>query len=164
MRKYIQKASFLSISIAAAAIVAGCASGFNTATYSSPQQWVEASKKESHLPLAAKADEWSEKKVMATKNGGSLGIRSQFVKQHGTTCHYNVEFSNEGQTEIRGTAGLSRDWKREVYSHNSGRLNLKPGQKTAYNDLEARECPLQWGTTKDMAVCASCLTTILLAE
>ncbi|MBX2993364.1 MAG: hypothetical protein KF681_01020 [Bdellovibrionaceae bacterium] len=43
---------------------------------------------------------------MATKNGGFLGVRSQFVKQHGTTCHYDVEFSNEGQTDIRGTAGL----------------------------------------------------------
>lgn len=157
-------ASSFGILIAAVSVIAGCASGYTTATYSSPQEWVDASKKESHLPLAAKADEWSEKKVMTTKSGGMLGVRSQFVKQHGTTCHYNVEFSNDGKVDIRGTAGLSRDWKREVYSHNSGRLNLKPGEKVAYNDLEARECPLQWGTTKEMGVCASCLTTILLAE
>ena len=144
--------------------VAGCVSGFKTATYNSPQEWVEASKKESHLPLGSKAEEWSERKIMNTKTGGALGVRSQFVKQHGTTCHYNVEFSNEGQTEIHGTAGLSREWKREVYGHNSGKLKLKPGQKVVYNDLEARECPLQWGTTTEMATCASCLTTILLAE
>ena len=144
--------------------IIGCASGYKDGTFNSPQEWVENSKKESHLPLATKAGDWSEKKVMTTKNGGSLGVRSQFVKQHGTTCHYNVEFTNEGKTEIRGTAGLSRDWKREVYSHNSGRVNLQPGQKVAYNDLEARECPLKWGTSTEMATCASCLTTILLAE
>ena len=163
MLKHFGIASTLGI-LAAASLVTGCASGYKDATYSSPQEWVDASKKESLLPLGSKAGEWSEKKVMTTKSGGTLGIRSQFVKQHGTTCHYNLEFSNEGQVEIRGTAGLSREWKREVYSHNSGRVNLKPGQKVAYNDLEARECPLKWGTSTDMATCASCLTTILLAE
>lgn len=156
--------TFLAIMITTATVLTGCASGYQSATYNSPQEWVEASKKESLLPLGSKAEEWSEKKIMATKNGGSLGVRSQFVKQHGTTCHYNVEFSNEGKTEIRGTAGLSRDWKREVYSHNSGRVNLQPGQKVAYDDLEARECPLKWGTSTEMDTCASCLTTILLAE
>lgn len=160
----MKQANRVLLAIVATSMIAGCASGYKTATYSSPQEWVEASKKESHLPLGSKAGEWSEKKVMATKNGGSLGVRSQFVKQHGTTCHYNVEFSNEGQTDIRGTAGLSRDWKREVYSHNSGKLNLKPGQKVAYDDLEARECPLKWGTSTEMDTCATCLTTILLAE
>lgn len=164
MTRHLNTKSLLGLLIAAASVFTGCGTGYKTAAYNSPQEWVDASKKESHLPLAAKADEWSDKKVMNTQKGGVLGIRSQFVKQHGTTCHYNVEFSNEGTVEIRGTAGLSRDWKREVYSHNSGRLNLKPGEKVSYNDLEARECPLQWGTTKEMAVCASCLTTILLAE
>lgn len=164
MKKMFSIAAFSLTFSAALLTLIGCASGYKTATYASPQEWVAASMKESHLPLAAKAGDWSDKKVMATKSGGTLAVRSQFVKQHGTTCHYNVEFTNEGQTEIRGTAGLSRDWKREVYGHNSGRLNLKPGQKVTYNDLEARECPLKWGTSTEMDICASCLTTILLAE
>ena len=166
MIRQLAIASALALSFATATAITGCAGmgGYKTATYNSPEEWVAASMKESHLPLATKAGDWSEKKVMATPKGGSIGVRSQFVKQHGTTCHYNVEFTNEGKEYMNATAGLSRDWKREVYGHNSGRLKLEPGKKVTYNDLEARECPLKWGTSTDMATCATCLTTILLVE
>lgn len=151
------------LTLGSALVLVACATG-PAITYNSPQDWVNQSKQGTQLPLGTKAGEWSEPKTFTTKSGGNLTVRSEFVKQHGTTCHYNVEFSNTGKTKIIGTAGLSKDDKLNVYSHNSGRVNLEPGKKVAYDDLEARECPLKWGESTEMDTCASCMTTLLLAE
>lgn len=137
--------------------ILGCAS--NSKKYASPNEWVEQSKANIQLPLAANADEWSEAKDFATATG-PVTVRSKFLKQQGTTCHFDVEFKNNGTQAVNETAGILASHQNTVYSHNNANVKLPPG-KGMVIELEGRECPLNWGTSKDLNTgCAACMLRV----
>jgi len=132
----------------------GCASSGGT-KYNSPSEWVQQSKTGPYLGLAEKADVWSDPKPFSARTG-QLTVQSKFVRQLGTTCEYHVQFNNVGSSKIDESVQLNGADK-AAFTSNDGltRVQLNPGASVAYG-MEMRECPLQWGESKDMAKCASC--------
>lgn len=156
---------FISVLAIACCLVLAASCG-STKKYASPSEWVkESMQSPNNLPLATKAEEWSEIKTFNLPNGGgTVEVSSQFIKQQATTCHYNVWFKNVGTNFVKATAGITTQERKNIYSHNSGYLGLEPGKEVTYKDLEARECPLRWGTNTEMDHCAACNAWIVFAQ
>jgi hypothetical protein len=143
--------------------------------WNTPEQWTAESAKGPYLPLATEADKWSQTK---TFNAGALqvGVQSQFIEQQGTTCTFNVKFINNGTQTVKQGVSLSRDTlgqyydrnqegssKEGVYSHRVTWMEVEPG-KAVWYEMEKRECPLKWGTTKEMVNCAACAPVLVFVK
>lgn len=135
-------------------LITGCAS--SAKKYGSSAEWVAESKTGQRLPLGNQAGEWSEAKRFQVAGGGIIEVKSEFVKHHGSTCHFNVSFTNVGTNAVDVVAGVTSPEKLNIYTHNSARLKLAPGKNSTYDDLEARECPIRFGSSKEMNACAAC--------
>ena len=143
----------------AALAVTGCATGelFNTS-----QEWVAHSRTGSYLILADKADALSEQRVYKTQMGQDLGVQSKFLFQKGTTCEYEVTFTNKSNAKLTERVTLGRDNTGGVYDHRLSYLDLAPGQSATYA-MEQRECEhINWGETKEMQKCGSCKPVLIL--
>lgn len=135
------------------ALLAGCAAA--ALKYSSSSQWVPGSFTAQYLPLADQADTWSNPKPFSAASG-NLTVQSRFNGQEGTTCKFTIQFNNVGTTALSEQVIVTRPGKAAVGSNDIPlQAKLKAGTSVAYN-TEVRECPLNWGETKDMAKCASC--------
>ena len=145
------------ISAASFVLTSGCATGPEV-TYKNPSEWVAQSKTGGLLPLGAAAGEWSEEKSFV-HSGTTLGVKSKFLKQHGTTCHYDVVVKNNGNQYISAQAGLTKVDNPNIYAATANRVKLKPGEAVTY-EYEARECGLRFGTNTEMNICAGCNTAI----
>ncbi len=92
---------------ASAAILTGCATSgelFNTS-----DEWIAHSKTGSYLILADKADVLSTERVYKTQMGQDLGVKSKFLFQKGTTCEYQVTFTNKTNAPLSERVTLGRD-------------------------------------------------------
>lgn len=117
--------------------------------------WVSRSSAGSYLPLAAKADIWSNPKPF-NRATGQMTVQSRFTRQKGTTCEFDVQFNNVGSKSIDEGIIVNRPGKAAVSAYDHViRIRLNPGASYAFG-TEVRECPLNWGETKDMTKCASC--------
>lgn len=164
----------LGLAVMITAAVTGCASmqkDMGYKQYASPDDWVAKTKEAHLLPLAKEADVWSETKTF-NMNGGPVGVQSKFLEQQGTTCTFEVKFINNGTTTLsQGVAlvsselGKNNDGKRpedqeKVYTHRVTDVTVNPG-KAVWYEMEKRECPLKWGTSKEMAKCAECAPALV---
>lgn len=137
----------------------GCASG---ELFKSSDEWVAHSRTGSYLILADQADKLSEQRVYKTQMGQDLGVQSKFKLQKGTTCEYEVTFTNKTAAKLTERVTLGRDNTGEVYDHRLSYLDLAPGQSATYN-MEQRECEhINWGETKEMLKCGSCKPVLIL--
>ena len=142
--------------------------------YTSPEDWATKTMSGPYLPLAKVADVWSETKTFNT-SGGPIGVQSNFIEQQGTTCTFQVKFTNNGTATVNQAVSLSRDnlgqgydrhtedGKEGVYSHRITNVSVAPG-KAVWYEMEKRECPLKWGTTKDMVNCAACSPALVFIK
>lgn len=117
--------------------------------------WVARSFTGNHLPLAAAAEVWSRPKPFKTRSG-QLTVQSRFMGQQGTTCRFEVQFNNVGSQPLDERLLIGRPDK-EAVGGNDFPLSarLAPGTHVAYA-TEVRQCPLNWGETKDMDKCVAC--------
>lgn len=139
--------------ISMAAFLTNCASA---GKYSSPQEWVAESKKGGNLILAEKADVWSEAKKYNPGAPNEIDVKTLFVKHFGTTCVYDVEYTNNGKSAFNENTTLVRPDQEGQYHHNTTRIKLNPGESVVVKAMEVRECGLHWGESKDPNICASC--------
>lgn len=142
--------------------------------YTSPDDWATKTKSGPYLPLAKQADVWSDMKTF-NMNGGQVGVQSKFIQQQGTTCTFEVKFTNNGTTTLAQGVSLSRhnigqgydrhteDGKEGIYAHRVTNVSVAPG-KAVWYEMEKRECPLKWGTTKDMVNCAACSPALVFIK
>lgn len=142
--------------------------------YTSPEDWSAKTMTGPFLPLAKQADVWSEMKTF-NMNGGQVGVQSKFIEQQGTTCTFEVKFTNNGTTTLSQGVSLSRDnlgqgydrhtvdGKEGVYAHSVTNVTVAPG-KAVWYEMEKRECPLKWGTSKEMAKCAECSPALVFIK
>lgn len=142
--------------------------------YTSPEDWATKTMSGPFLPLAKEADVWSEMKTFNSSNG-SIGVQSKFKEQQGTTCTFEVKFTNNGTQPFNQGVALSRDTlgqyydrhtedgKEGVYAHRMTNVSVAPG-KAVWYEMEKRECPLKWGTTKEMAKCAECSPALVFVK
>lgn len=159
------------------ALVAGCAGmqkDMGYKEFTGPDDWSAKSMEGPYLPLAKQADVWSSMKNF--KAGDlTVGVSSQFVEQQGTTCTFNVKFTNNGTQTINQRVSLSRDTlgkysdhnnvdgKEGVYAHRITNVEVNPG-KAVWYEMEKRECPLKWGTSKEMTDCAACAPVLVFVK
>lgn len=142
--------------------------------YTSPDDWAAKTMTGPYLPLAKEAGVWSETKKFAI-DGGEVGVQSKFVEQQGTTCTFEVKFINNGTTQIGQRVSLSRHnigqgydhhnegGKEGIYAHRMTPVSVEPG-KAVWYEMEKRECPLNWGTTKEMTKCAACSPALVFVK
>lgn len=157
------------IAITLVAWLAGCAGmqkDMGYKTYTSPEDWAAKTASGPFLPLAKEADVWSEMK-MFTAGNAQIGVQSKFLNQQGTTCTFEVKFTNNGTTDIsqgvalmsselgKDNAGKRPEDQEKVYAHRVTYVKVGAG-KAVWYEMEKRECPLKWGTSKEMAKCAEC--------
>lgn len=153
MKALIQ--ALLCVSLVTVAV--GCATGPEV-VYNHPSEWVAKSKTGELLPLAPAADQWSAPKRFQLK-ATTVEVTSKFLKQHGTTCHYDVDVKNVGSSYVSMKAGLTKEDSANIYDATANSLKLEPGKSTTY-EYEARECALKFGESKEMNLCAGCRTAI----
>lgn len=124
-----------------------------SADHSAP--WVARSFTGPYLPLAGVAEIWSNPKPFK-RPGGQTTVQSRFLFQKGTTCRFEVQFNNVGPNAVDETVMVGRPGKVawSQYDHPI-RIKLNPGASYAFG-TEVRECPLNWGETKEMGKCAAC--------
>lgn len=148
------KALSIAVVLSVIAAVSGCASSGGS-KYGSPSEWVQHSKTGPYLVLADKADVWSDPKPFGPI-AGQMTVQSKFVRHFGTTCEFHVQFNNVGSKPVDVYTKLDgADKVAAVSTDHLTRVKLNPGANVAYG-MEMRECPLQWGESKDMNKCASC--------
>lgn len=117
--------------------------------------WVARSFTGNLLPLASRAEVWSNPKLFKAA-AGDMTVQSRFMGQKGTTCRFEVQFNNVGPQALDRGIVLSRPGKAEVSRYDTVlRARLAPGASVAYG-TEVRECPLNWGETQDLSKCAAC--------
>lgn len=141
--------------------VAACGGG-GAYTYKSPADWVaQSAQTGSLLVLAPEAGTWSEPKTFKPK-GGTVAVQSQFLQHKGTTCEFKIKAKNTGTAPVSAKMALVKSDQRtnsegkvELRSHRLSDLELAPGE-TGVWEMEARECPLHFGSTTDMKDCAQC--------
>ena len=154
-------ASVLAVLVGSAVI--GCATAdMGYVKYSSPDDWSEKTKTGYTLPLAKVAGEWSEVKTFNT-TAGPVGVQSKFIRQKGTTCDFEVQFTNNGTNPIDENVSLTSNQKDKVYSHRFTRVKV-PAGKSLYWEMEKRECPVNWGETKEMNKCAECAPMLVFLK
>jgi uncharacterized protein (DUF2147 family) len=124
--------------------------------------WVSRSSSGNYLPLAAQAEVWSNPKPFKRKSG-QMTVQSRFMFQKGTTCRFEVQFNNVDNKPIDENVLLGRPGKAAVsqYDHLI-RIKLNPGTSYAFG-TEVRECPPNWGETKEMEKCAACEPIVYFA-
>ncbi len=124
-------------------------------TKDSDPPWVLRSAASSYLPLAAQAEIWSDPKLFR-RQSGQMTVQSRFLYQKGTTCRFEVQFNNVSNKPLDENVLVGRPGKAAVsqYDHLIS-IKLKPGASYAFG-TEVRECPPNWGETKDMEKCAAC--------
>lgn len=121
--------------------------------------WVAQSLNGSLLPLASEADSWSDAKPFNRKSG-PLTVQSRFKGQKGTTCNFDVQFNNTGSSPIDERVLVARPDKAAVGTNDQlVSIKLSPGTSYAFG-TEIRQCPLNWGETKEMKKCAECEPTV----
>lgn len=134
---------------------ASSTSALNPAPCPDCPPWVSRSFTSNYLPLAAKAETWSDPKPFLRKSG-QMTVQSRFMGQHGTTCKFEVQFNNAGAKAMDERIIVARPGKAAVSQYDFPlRAKLTPGTSVAYG-TEVRECPLIWGKSQDMTKCASC--------
>ncbi|MBQ0932086.1 WD40 repeat domain-containing protein [Ideonella alba] len=117
--------------------------------------WVARSFTANHLPLAATAEVWSRPKPFQASSG-PMTVQSRFMGQQGTTCRFEVQFNNPGPKPLDERLLIARPDKAAVGGNDFPlTARLAPGTHVAYA-TEVRQCPLNWGETKDMDKCAAC--------
>ena len=117
--------------------------------------WLVRSFSGTLLPLAEKAEIWSQPKPFAASTG-RMTVQSRFMGQHGTTCKFEVQFNNVDTKPLDEKIIVARPGKAAVGSNDFPlKAKLAPGAFVAYG-TEVRECPPIWGKSKDMAKCVSC--------
>jgi hypothetical protein len=135
------------------ALLSACSSA---PKYNSPDEWIAESKAGQQLPLGRGANEWSEAKNF-NLGSNTIAVKSKFLKQHGSTCHFDVQYTNVGKAYVDTTSALTTPEKLNIYTHNSYRVRLDPGKSVTVADLEMRECgALIFGTSEGLGNCASC--------
>lgn len=147
------------ILVTSALFMFGCASG---ELFKSSDEWVSHSRTGSYLILADKSDALSEQRVYKTQMGQDLGVQSKFLLQKGTTCEYQVVFTNKSNAKLTERVTLGRENSGAVYDHRLSYIDLAPGQSATFN-MEQRECEhINWGETKEMQKCGSCKPVLIL--
>ncbi|RYZ83886.1 MAG: hypothetical protein EOP04_19075 [Proteobacteria bacterium] len=94
---------------------------------------------------------------------GPVGVQSKFLYQKGTTCNFEVKFTNAGAKTISERVSLQSKLNEKVYSHRFTDVSVEPG-KAVWYEMEKRECPLKWGESKDMNICASCAPALVFLK
>jgi hypothetical protein len=109
------------------------------------------------LRLASEVEQWSEPIVCNMGNKGNLTVRVKLIKHFGTTCVFDVEFTNNSNTVFKGAAGLKRENDSVIYGANLVNLKLNPSETATYLKLEKRECKMSMSKKRDQVkLCMEC--------
>lgn len=115
--------------------------------YPTPEEWVQSSKQGMRLPLAAGADTWSEPKRLDLPSG-PVEVQAKFIKHFGSTCEFEVKFTNKSEGRIQERVTLVGGSPIE--------LKLEPNHWSSQY-MEKRGCGFSIGDSKDMKKCAACV-------
>ncbi len=109
------------------------------------------------LLLAAEADVWGEPQKINLTGGGTIQLRTKFLKHYGTTCVFEVEFTNVGTKPVKETCQMVSNNSSGMYTHWASDIRLAPGEVAVYQ-MEKRECKINMKKSKqkDIAKCAAC--------
>lgn len=173
----VQKFFSKTMAVTIVVLLTGCAGmqkDMGYKEYTSADDWSTKTMTGPFLPLAKTADVWSETKTFNIGNG-QIGVQSKFIQQQATTCTFEVKFINDGTapfsqgvTLASSELGKDNEGKREsdqekVYSHRVTKVTVAPG-KAVWYEMEKRECPLKWGTSKEMTSCAECSPALIFVK
>lgn len=153
--------SYITKFIAAAMLSAVACGGGGALKYNSAADWVAKSQSGVLLVLAPEAGKWSDEKIYTT-GGGTLAVQSKFLQHKGTTCEFEIKATNTGSSHVNANMALvkidqatNHEGRVELREHRFARVELAPGEARVW-EMEARECPLHFGSTTDMKACAEC--------
>ncbi len=135
-------------------ILFACAS--SGGRFKTAQEWVLNSKLGNNLILADRADVWSDAKTYGGMNDGEIQVRTKFIKHHGTTCVFDVEFTNNGNRTFDAGLTIVKPDRTKQYPHRVTNVTLAPGKSVTYEELELRECTKLLGDSKNLNACATC--------
>lgn len=109
------------------------------------------------LVLAAEADIWGEPQKINLTGGGIIQLRTKFLKHYGTTCVFEVEFTNLGTKPVKETCQMVSNNSSGMYTHWASDIRLAPGEIAVYQ-MEKRECKINMKKSKqkDITKCAAC--------
>lgn len=173
----MQRLFLVSVMATMFTILAGCAGmqkDMGYKEYTGADDWSAKTMSGPYLPLAKEADVWSETKTFNINNR-QIGVQSKFIEQQGTTCTFEVKFINNGTEPFADRVSLTRDTlgqyydrhtesgKEGIYAHNITHVEVNPG-KAVWYEMEKRECPLKWGTSKEMERCAECSPVLVFVK
>lgn len=109
------------------------------------------------LLLAAEADVWGEPQKINLTGGGTIQLRTKFIKHFGSTCVFHIEFTNLSARPIKETCQLTSSNSSGMYTHWATDLRLAVGETAVYQ-MERRECKNNFKKSKqkDITKCAAC--------
>lgn len=109
------------------------------------------------LVLAAEADVWGEPQKINLTGGGTIQLRTKFLKHYVTTCVFEVEFTNLGTKPVKETCQMVSNNSSGMYTHWASDIRLAPGEIAVYQ-MEKRECKINMKKSKqkDITKCAAC--------
>jgi hypothetical protein len=109
------------------------------------------------LKLANEVEQWSEPIVCKISDRSQITVRVKLIKHYGTTCVFDVEFTNNSNTVFKGSAGLKRENDNVIYGANMVNLKLNPNETATYLKLEKRECKMSMSKKRDQVkLCMEC--------
>jgi hypothetical protein len=109
------------------------------------------------LQLANEVEQWSEPIVCKISDRSQITVRVKLIKHYGTTCVFDVEFTNNSNTVFKGSAGLKRENDNVIYGANMVNLKLNPNESVTYLKLEKRECKMSMSKKRDQVkLCMEC--------
>jgi len=109
------------------------------------------------LRLASAVEQWSEPIVCKINDRSQITVRVKLIKHYGTTCVFDVEFTNNSNTVFKAAAGLKRENDSVIYGANMVNLKLNPNESVTYLKLEKRECKMSMSKKRDQVkLCMEC--------
>jgi hypothetical protein len=109
------------------------------------------------VDLASEVGQWGQPIICDMGNKGNVTVRVKLIKHFGTTCVFDVEFTNNSQRNFEGSAGLKREKDNVIYGVNLARLDIKPNETVVYSNMEKRECKMSLSKKRDQVkLCMQC--------
>lgn len=109
------------------------------------------------LSLASEVEQWSEPIICKINDQTQITVRVKLIKHYGTTCVFDVEFTNNSNSVFKAGAGLKRESDNVIYGANMVNLKLNPNETATYLKLEKRECKMSMSKKRDQVkLCMEC--------
>jgi hypothetical protein len=121
--------------------------------------------KAQQLLLPTEADVWGEPQKINLTTGGTIQLRTKFIKHYGTTCVFEIEFTNLSTKAIKETCQLISNNSSGMYTHWATDLRLAVGEVAVYQ-MERRACKmnLKKSKQKNITKCADCAPAIFFLK